>query len=372
MSTVVNAAASLSLALPKASTIFSMIQPTGVFHLGNYLGAVRGWADVARANPDPSTEIFFGAADLHAITMPKDPQQLREWRHDALASILAAGIDPDRCSVFFQSAIPEHTQLYWVLSNSIGMGYLNRMVQWKSKAGVADSASFFEDSDLLSQLKHGLFSYPALQAADILIYKATHVPVGEDQSQHLELTRAAASSFNAQYKKEFKKSNIPGKQFFPLPTTLFAPTKKIGSLRDPSKKMSKSDPNKMSSVYITETPEQVFKKFKSAVTDSDPAPFLFDPENRPGLANLMTIMAGVQRLSVQDVEKNISHIKTFGELKKVVADVVVEDLTPVRMEFDRLKNDRAYLDQIVKKGNEKARERASETLKQVYDMVGLS
>lgn len=363
MSTVVNAAASLSLALPKASTIFSMIQPTGVFHLGNYLGAVRGWADVARANPDPSTEIFFGAADLHALTMPKDPKQLQEWRHDALASILAAGIDPDRCSVFFQSAIPEHTQLYWVLSNSIGMGYLNRMVQWKSKAGVAESASFFEDSDLLSQLKHGLFSYPALQAADILVYKATHVPVGEDQSQHLELTRSAAQSFNAQYASKKK-------PFFPIPTTLFAPTKKIASLRDPSKKMSKSDPNKMASIFITESPEQIFKKFKSAVSDSDPAPFLYDPENRPGLSNLMTIMAGVQRVSIEEVEKNIAHIKTFGELKKTVSDIVVEDLAPVRSEFDRLKNDRAYLDSMVNKGNIKARERAAQTLKEVYDLVG--
>ncbi|KAG5357809.1 Tryptophan--tRNA ligase [Yarrowia sp. B02] len=360
MSTVVNAAASLSLALPKASTIFSMIQPTGVFHLGNYLGAVRGWADVAKANPDPSTDIYFGAADLHAITLPKDPKQLQEWRQDALASILAAGIDPDRCSVFFQSAIPEHTQLYWVLSQVIGMGYLNRMTQWKSKAGVSDSSSFLDESE---NLKHGLFSYPALQAADILMYKTTHCPVGEDQSQHLELTRAAAQSFNAVYSPK-------GKPFFPIPTTLFAPTKKIASLRDPSKKMSKSDPNKMASIFITESPDQIAKKFKSAVSDSDPAPFLYDPENRPGLANLMTIMAGVQRISVEDVEKNISHIKTFGELKKTVSDIVIEDLAPVRSEFDRLKTDRAYLDSIVNKGNIKARERASETLKQVYDLVG--
>jgi tryptophanyl-tRNA synthetase len=347
--------------IPKKSTVFSAIQPTGVFHLGNYLGAVRAWVDIADNAPQ-DCRLIFAVADLHAITVPKDPRSLRTWRNQALASIIATGIDPERCIVYHQSTVPEHAQLYWVLSTITGMGYLNRMVQWKSKAHLSELSSITSmNEEGLTSLQLGLFAYPVLQAADILIHKASFVPVGEDQSQHLELTRYISSTFNHRFGK-----------IFPVPSTLFAPYKKIASLRDPAKKMSKSDPNQAGSLYITDSPDTIRGKIRRAVTDSIQGPITYDPTNRPGVANLVLIAAGLLKTEPQHLlDTSLSHVKDHKQLKDTVAAIIVESLTPVRQRYARLADDQEYLDTLSKRGTHRAREITSKTLDEVHSVVGL-
>ncbi|ANB12819.1 tryptophan--tRNA ligase MSW1 [Sugiyamaella lignohabitans] len=354
-----------TLKLDPGSTVFSAIQPTGVFHLGNYLGAVRSWADISDVAPTDA-KLFFAVADLHALTIPKDPVKLREWRQQALASIIASGIDPERCIVYHQSSVAEHSQLYWILSTITGMGYLNRMVQWKSKADVSELASISDmNEESLRNLQLGLFAYPALQAADILIHKANYVPVGEDQSQHLELTRYITSTFNHRFGD--KKNPI-----FPTPSTLFAPFKKIASLRDTTKKMSKSDPDQNSCVYITDEPKVIQKKIRRAVTDSIQGPITFDPIERPGVSNLLVVASGLLRTEPQTLlETQLSHIKDHKQFKDAVSDILVESLATVRDNYKRLLDDPSYIEQVSRNGTLRARESASKTLDQVNRAVGL-
>lgn len=353
------------LKVPSKSTVFSAIQPTGVFHLGNYLGAVRSWVDIASEAP-PDSRLIFATADLHALTVPKDPAQLRVWRNQALASIVASGIDPERCIVYHQSQVPEHAQLYWIISTITGMGYLNRMVQWKSKSNLAESSGLQNMPEAeFSKLQLGLFAYPALQIADILLHKANLVPVGEDQSQHLELTRYVTSTFN----HRFCPKDEP---LFPTPSTLFAPYKKIASLRDPSKKMSKSDPDQRASVYITDSPDTIRSKVFKAVTDSVQGPITYDPINRPGVANLILIGAGLLKSEPEAlVQSHLSHCTDHKQFKEAITEIVISSLSPVRDHYLQLASDHTYIESLAKRGAERAKESAAKTLAQVNELVGL-
>jgi tryptophanyl-tRNA synthetase len=327
-------------------TIFSGIQPTGKFHLGNYLGAVRLWRDLVESSPE-GTNILYSVADLHAITMPKKAKELKDFRYEAIASILAIGIDPEKAIVYHQSAVSQHAELNWILSCLTGIGYLNRMTQWKSKSDGLDTASL------------GLFGYPVLQAADILLFKSSIVPVGDDQSQHLELSRHIAEQFNKTYKKTF-----------PLPRTILAPTKKILSLKDPSKKMSKSDPDQNSVIYITDEPDEIKRKIRRAVTDSIAHEFKFDPENRPGVSNMINTISGIERKSIEQVEKDIEHIKDHKAFKDYVTDVLVEEFREPRLKYNELMTDFGYLKSVVNKNNDRARAIAEKTMAEVKKNSG--
>lgn len=377
--TVLNMA---STSVPAKSSVFSMIQPTGVFHVGNYLGAVKSWVDIQNKakqdHPDVADrpKLLFGVADLHALTIPKDPKTLKFTRMQAIASMLATGLDPEVCIIFQQSRIPEHTQLYWLLSTITGMGYLNRMTQWKSKIHLDDSASLLSTSEesakALASLNLGLFAYPCLQAADILLYKAGYVPVGEDQGQHLELSRHICNTFNKQYPgiSTNSKGKLEKKPIFPVPKTIFAPFKKVLSLRDPSKKMSKSDPDQTSCIYIPDSPEKIQKSVRRAVTDSIQGPVTYDPVNRPGIANLLDMASGILDKTPQEVLNTINP-QDHKSFKHGIAGILIEGLKPVRKEYERLMNDPEYIEDVTQKGTIKAREIAIQTMKEVNAAVGL-
>ncbi|CCD26255.1 tryptophan--tRNA ligase MSW1 NDAI_0H00810 [Naumovozyma dairenensis CBS 421] len=327
--------------IPQDGTIFSMIQPTGMFHLGNYLGATRVWSDICNLKTSvslkDSPKLIFGVADLHAITVPKphpNSTQLRKYRHEAIASILAVGVDPKKAIIMYQSSIPEHTQLHWILSTIASMGYLNRMTQWKSKSKAESTAD--------TNVRLGLFSYPILQAADILLYKSTHVPVGDDQAQHLELCRSLAVQFNKMYRTKI----------FPIPRTILAPTKKILSLKSSEKKMSKSDPNHDSVIFMNETSDEISRKIKSALTDSIVDHFEYDPENRPSVSNLINILSGIQRKSIEEVDQEISCMNNYKSFKNHITEVLVEGLKGPRLRFEQLMKDPAYLETVLEQGTQ--------------------
>lgn len=352
------------LDLGKNDTVFSMIQPTGVFHLGNYLGAVKSWVDIADQAP-PETEIIYGIADLHATTIPKVPADLRRWRHQALASIIASGVDPDRCHVYYQSALPQHAQLHWLLSTITGMGYLSRMVQWKSKMNMDESQSIDKmNSEMLSKLQLGLFSYPTLQAADILLHKATLVPVGDDQSQHLELTRYIAGSFNHKF--------APEEPLFPIPSTLLAPFKKILSLRDHTKKMSKSDPDQNGCLYITDSPETIQKKIRKSLTDSLQEPITYDPTNRPAIANLILMTAGLTEMSPEAFMDRYFPEATSDHkhFKNTLSEIIIEKLKPIRTTYEDLMKNQDYLQDFANKSALEAQPSAQKTIDEVYKAMG--
>lgn len=345
--------------IPKNSTIFSMIQPTGKFHLGNYLGAIKSWKTISESNSEGS-KYLYGIADLHAITMPVDAAQLKRNRYEAMASLIASGLDIERCILFHQSSIPEHSELNWVLTCKTSMGHLNRMTQWKLKSSTLETDSIYDDK-ILEKIKAGLLCYPILQAADILIYNSTHVPVGEDQAQHLELTRSIANSFNHDYKSKF----------FNVPKTLLARNQKVLSLRNPSKKMSKSDKDQNSCVYITETPEEISRKIRRAITDSIQGPITYDLQNRPGVSNLITIISGITEKSIDETVQELSWVKDHKQLKDYVTEIIVEEFKPKRHMFDQLMTDMSYLQKISNQGRDKAREIASENMNQVRKIVGM-
>ncbi|XP_063070643.1 tryptophan--tRNA ligase, mitochondrial isoform X1 [Engraulis encrasicolus] len=261
------------------------------------------------------------------------------------ASLLAIGIDPQRCILFQQSQVSEHTELSWILSCLTSMPRLRHLPQWKMKSKQKNEGSV------------GLYTYPVLQAADILLYKATHVPVGEDQVQHLELAQDLARIFNNHYG-----------EVFPEPRALLSSTRKVKSLRDPSSKMSKSDPQKLATVSLTDSPDDVALKIRRAVTDFT-SEVTYDPEARPGVSNLVSIHAAVSGLSVEEVVRQAEGVDT-GRYKQVVADAVVERLEPIRTEIQRLRDDRAHLEDVLQRGAQKARELASPVLKEVRQRVG--
>ncbi|KAI5964279.1 MSW1 [Candida pseudojiufengensis] len=344
--------------LPSNSRVFSMIQPTGKLHIGNYLGAVKSWRSLSEANQD--SKFIFGVADLHAFTSFKPAKELKNCRYQAIASLLSSGLDTNKCLLYFQSSVPEHTELNWYLTCFTSMGQLNRMTQWKSKSQQQAQSSIV-DEKVMEQTKAGVFCYPALQAADILLYKSTHVPVGDDQSQHLELTRNIAKLFNNSY-------NI---DYFPIPNTLFTPAKKILSLKNPEKKMSKSDPIQNSCIYVTDTPEEIKLKIRKATTDSIQGQWEFDPIKRPGTSNLINIISGLTNKSIENTLKDINHLKDHKNLKDYVSDLLIEEFNDKRQLYDELLNNKDYLDEISEKGKIEAREIASKNIKEIRNIIGM-
>ena len=324
--------------------VLSGIQPTSEsFHFGNYLGAVRHWVALQE-----DFEPFFFIADMHAITVEQDPKVLRERTRGAAAQLLAAGVDPDRAAIFVQSHVPAHAQLGWVLQCLTGFGEARRMTQFKDKSakGGEGAASV------------GLFTYPILQAADILLYRPQYVPVGEDQRQHLELTRDLAQRFNHRYKKTFR---------LPEPF-IVKETAKILDLQDPNIKMSKSASSPSGILEMLDDPRRSAKKIRSAVTDSG-SEVRFDEEKKPGISNLLTIYATLTGRSVEDIETEYAG-RGYGDFKKDLGEVVVEFVTPFRDRTLQLLEDRAELDAVLRRGAEKAHDVAERTLADVYDRVG--
>ncbi|NHC23305.1 tryptophan--tRNA ligase [Nocardioides sp. IC4_145] len=324
--------------------VLSGIQPTAdSFHFGNYLGALRQWVDLQRDH-----QPFFFIADQHAITVEQDPKVLRERCLRAAAQLLAMGIDPERSAIFVQSQVPAHAQLGWVLQCLTGFGEARRMTQFKDKSakGGEGAASV------------GLFTYPILQAADILLYRPHYVPVGEDQRQHLELTRDLAQRFNSRYKKTFR---------LPEPYILKA-TAKIADLQDPTRKMSKSASSPAGIVDMLDDPKQSAKKIRSAVTDSE-AEIRFDAEAKPGVSNLLTIYSALTGTTVGDLEEQYAG-KGYGDLKKDLAEVVVAFVTPFRERTLELLDDQAHLMSVLRRGAETAGAVAEATIKDVYQRVG--
>ncbi|GAA6219110.1 tryptophan--tRNA ligase, mitochondrial [Lates japonicus] len=326
---------------PGGGRVFSGIQPTGVPHLGNYLGALENW--VALQNQYPS--VLYSIVDLHSITQPQDPTQLRSNILDMAASLLACGINPERAILFQQSKVSEHAELSWILGCLTSMPRLRHLPQWKMKSKQKNEGSV------------GLYTYPVLQAADILLYKSTHVPVGEDQVQHLELAQDLARIFNHHYG-----------DLFPGPCALLSSTRKVKSLRDPSAKMSKSDPQTMATITITDSPDDIALKVRRAVTDFT-SEVTFDPETRPGVSNLVTIHAAMAMISVEEAVSQARGLDT-GAYKKLVTEAVIQRLTPIREEIERLRSDQAHLERVLAQGNSRARELAAPVLREVRQRVG--
>jgi len=324
--------------------VLSGIQPTAdSFHFGNYLGALRQWVAL-----QDDYEPFFFIADLHAITVEQDPKLLAERTRRAAAQLLAMGIDPERSAIFVQSQIPAHAQLSWVLQCLTGFGEARRMTQFKDKSAKSGEGA----------ASVGLFTYPILQAADILLYRPQYVPVGEDQRQHLELTRDLAQRFNHRYKKTFR---------LPEPYIL-KETAKITDLQEPTAKMSKSASSPAGIVEMLDDPKVSAKKIRSAVTDSG-SEVRFDEEGKPGISNLLTIYSALTGRGVDELEKEYDG-RGYGDFKKDLADVVVDFVTPFRDRTLELLDDRAELEAIVRSGTQKAAAVAQRTLADVYDRVG--
>ncbi|KAJ9221621.1 hypothetical protein DTO027B5_2756 [Paecilomyces variotii] len=343
---------------PHEKTIFSGIQPTGVPHLGNYLGALREWVRLQNDSAT-GTKLIFSIVDLHALTVPQDASRLREWKREAFTMLLAIGLDPNRCTIFYQSAVSAHAELMWILSTVASMGYLSRMTQWKSKLKLPEDTSL-EHSAAKSKLRLGLFSYPVLQAADILVHRATHVPVGEDQKQHIEFTRYTANSFNHLYGP-----------IFPSPEPLISPARRVMSLKEPHQKMSKSHTDDRSRILLTDSPEQIRKKIKLALTDSEPS-VTYDPVHRPGVSNLLEILCHLQSDNKSCEEVALEHRSTsIRALKELVADTLVNHLNGIRERFFALQDQRNYVDSVAEAGAIAARANADSTMKTIRAAMGL-
>ncbi|KUJ19784.1 Nucleotidylyl transferase [Mollisia scopiformis] len=362
--------------------IFSGIQPTGIPHLGNYLGALQNWVSLQNSAA-PDTKLLYSIVDLHAITVPQDPGALRRWKREALATLLAVGLREERCILFFQSEVQAHAELMWILSCTASMGYLSRMTQWKSKLSLSDHTSPLDESSK-SKLKLGLFSYPVLQAADILVHRATHVPVGEDQSQHLEFARECVTNFNHTYNGNFLvapqtllcTSPSPSPFLFcPVNKTNLpsAPTKRIMSLTDPLSKMSKSAPNPLSRILITDSPSTIKKKLTSALTDNSNS-VSYSPSLRPGVTNLLHLLSAFDPSgkSAEEIGGELERSGMgLGAFKALVTDAVVEGLKGVRGEFERVVREEGFLEGVARRGAERARESAEGTMGVVRGAVGL-
>ncbi|AKJ40906.1 tryptophan--tRNA ligase [Pragia fontium] len=324
--------------------VFSGAQPSGELTIGNYLGALRQWVQM-----QDEYDCIYCIVDLHAITVRQDPEKLRKATLDTLALYLACGIDPQKSTIFIQSHVPEHVQLGWVLNCYTYFGELSRMTQFKDKS-----------SRYAENINSGLFGYPVLMAADILLYQTNQVPVGEDQKQHLELSRDVAQRFNALYGDIFK---VP-QPFIPKSGA------RVMSLLEPTKKMSKSDDNRNNVIGLLEDPKSVVKKLKRAVTDSDEPPVVrYDLENKAGVSNLLDILSGVTGKSIATLEQEFEG-KMYGHLKTEVADAVAGMLTELQERYHSFRNDEAFLQQVMRDGAAKARARAKETLDKVNQAVG--
>ncbi len=324
-------------------SVLSGIQPTAdSFHIGNWFGALRQWVQMQETH-----NCFYSVVDLHAITAEFEPKLLKKRTLTSFAQLLAVGVDPFKSTIFVQSQVPQHSQLAWVLSCFTGFGEANRMTQFKDKTQKGGS----ERSSV------GLFTYPILQAADILLYQANQVPVGEDQRQHLELTRDLATRFNNQF----------GQTFTVPEAYIVKETAKILDLQDPTSKMSKSSPS--GCIFILDEPSVVMKKFKTAVTDSG-KDIKYDPENKPGVSNLISIIKSVTNNSIQEIEDSFVN-KGYGDLKTYAGEVVVENvINPFREKTNNLLNDEKTLNNLMMEGAQKAELVAAKTLKNVYEKVG--
>ena len=327
-----------------AKKIFSGVQPTGNLHLGNYLGAIKNFVEL---NNDNQNKCVFCVVDLHAITVKQDPKELRNNIRETVATFIASGIDPSKSIIFNQSKVTAHSEIAWILSCVARMGWLNRMTQFKEKAG--------KDKEKASV---GLYSYPVLMAADILLYDATHVPVGDDQKQHLELCRDIAQKFNNDFGEE---------DFFVIPEPLIQKEfSRIMSLKDGLKKMSKSDESDLSRINLTDTKDQIINKIKKAKTDSLPLPSHVEELNkRPEALNLIGIYSSLNNSSLEETIKNFSG-KNFSDFKNSLSQLMVDKIDPISLEIRKLLNDSNYLDQILSEGVKKAQEIASQKVKKIH------
>src|ERR687894_1493985 len=334
--------------------VFSGVQPTGNLHLGNYLGAIKRFVAMQETH-----DCIYCVVDMHAITVPQDPKELRHQIREVTAAFVAAGIDPGRHIVFNQSQVSEHAELAWVFNCVARMGWLNRMTQFKEKAGKdRENASI------------GLYAYPTLMAADILAYRATHVPVGEDQKQHLELTRDIAQKFNNDWAQSIAEHGF-GDAFFPLTEPMIQdPATRIMSLRDGSKKMSKSDPSDYSRINLTDDADTIAQKVRKAKTDPEPLPQDEKGlETRPEADNLVGIHAALAETTKAEVLRQFGGAQ-FSTFKAALVDLAVEKLGPTGDEMKRLKADPGHIDAILVDGAERARVIAHETMNSVKDIVG--
>lgn len=324
--------------------VLSGVQPSGELSIGNYIGALRQWEQM-----QDDYDCQYCIVDLHAITVRQDPKKLYEATLDALALCLAVGVTPEKSTLFVQSHVPEHAQLSWLLNCYTQMGELNRMTQFKDKS-----------SRHADNINAGLFSYPVLMAADILLYQAKQIPVGNDQKQHLELARDIATRFN----------NIYGETFVIPEPYIPQVGARVMSLQDPTKKMSKSDDNRNNVIALLEEPKSIVNKIKKAVTDSqEPPSIVFDIENKPGVANLMGLLSVATGQSFADIEAQYQG-KMYGHLKVDTADAVVAMLAPVQARYKEYRSDMAYLETVMREGANKASARAAKTLAKVYQAVG--
>ena len=328
--------------------IFSGVQPTGNLHLGNYLGAIKNFVDL---NNDTQNECIFCVVDLHAITVSQNPKDLKSNIYQTVATFIASGIDPKKSIIFNQSKVSAHSETAWILSCVARMGWLNRMTQFKEKAG--------SDKEKASI---GLYSYPVLMAADILLYDTTHVPVGDDQKQHLELCRDIAQKFNNDYKIE---------NFFIVPEPLIKKEfSRIMSLKDGLKKMSKSEASDLGRINLTDNKDLIINKIKKAKTDALPLPSTIEElEKRPEAKNLIGIYSSLMNNTPQ---KSIDEFagKNFSEFKEKLSDIVVNEINPISLKIKELLDDKVFLEKILKDGYEKANEIASKKIKKIHEIVG--
>jgi len=323
--------------------VLSGVQPTGNLHLGNYLGAIRNWVGMQKTH-----ECFFMLADLHAITIPQDPKVLKANTRETAAAYIACGIDPGRSVIFPQSAVSGHSELAWILSCFTPLGWLNRMTQFKEKAGK------HRDNAVL-----GLYSYPVLMAADIILYKATHVPVGEDQKQHLELSRDIAGAFNRHY----------GVEYFPLPEPLIlGEATRVMSLRDGTKKMSKSDESDYSRIHLLDDADAIRKKIQKAKSDATPN-MADNLDQRPEAVNLLTLCAALKGVPFKQAVSECAN-DNFSAFKQKFADVAVAHLEPIAKRMRELLSDPAELDRILARGTEKARALSEKHMHEVKEIAG--
>ena len=331
--------------MSKKNRIFSGVQPTGSLHLGNYLGAIRNWARL-----QDEFEAIYCVVDLHAVTAPHDPKELSRATREVTAGLIASGIDPTRSIIFNQSMVPEHAELSWLFNCIARLGWLNRMTQFKEKAGKNRE-----------QASVGLYAYPVLMAADILAYKATHVPVGEDQKQHLELTRDIAQSFNSTY----------GVDFFPLPEPqIFGSATRVMSLRDGTKKMSKSDESDYSRINMTDGADEIAQKIRKARTDPDPLPVTVDGlAERPEALNLVSIYAALEDIKIDQVIREYQG-QGFSTFKKALADLAVVRLGPVGNEMKRLTAESGEIDKVLADGTERATQLSRPIVAEVREIMG--
>ncbi|XP_053658598.1 tryptophan--tRNA ligase, mitochondrial [Anopheles marshallii] len=327
---------------PWPRKVFSGVQPTGALHIGNYLGAVKRWVELQEAGED----VTYCIVDLHSMTIPPEPETLRHNTLQMTATLLACGIDPARATLFLQSAVPQHVELSWILGCLTTMARLTHLPQYKEKSAN------------MKEIPLGLYLYPVLQAADIMLYKATHVPVGEDQIQQLQLAQSLARAFNNKYGRTF-----------PFCETLVNDGSRLKSLRDPSKKMSKSDPDPKSCIMLIDSPDIVLEKVKKSVTDFK-SEVSFNPEERPGVSNLITIHSLVSGKTPDEICREVEG-KNTGQYKLIVADALIEHLRPIRERMERYTQDVGFLASVIEEGSERARTIAEQTIDEVKQKIGV-